>query len=40
MYNNNIFNLVVKIHSKMAKFKNEAYTKLILDAMRKAGFPE
>jgi len=26
--------------SKMAKFKNEAYTKLILDAMRKAGFPE
>ena len=26
--------------SKMAKYKNEAYKKLILDAMRKAGFPE
>jgi adenylate cyclase len=26
--------------SKMVKFKNETYTKLLLDAMRKAGFPE
>jgi len=32
--------LSVKSVSKMLKYKNEAYTKLILDAMRKAGVPE
>jgi adenylate cyclase len=32
--------LSVKRVSKMLKYKNEAFTKLILDGLRKAGFPE
>ena len=32
--------LSVKRVSKMLKYKNEAFTKLILDGVRKAGFPE
>lgn len=33
-------NFTVTAASKTAKYKNQAYTQLILDAMRKAGFPE
>ena len=33
-------NFTVTAASKTSKYKNQAYTQLILDAMRKAGFPE